>query len=65
MMPMGENERVEGMRLVLTDLCALSGTLLLETGVVDITLADAGQVVAWNRRGRLVRTGIRGDGVAE
>lgn len=35
------------MRLVLIDLCALGGTLLLETGVVGITLTDAGQVVAW------------------
>lgn len=35
------------MRLVLADLCALGGTLLLETAVEDITLADAGQVVAW------------------
>ena len=43
---MGENEKVEGMRLVLIDLCALGGTLLLETSVVGITLADAGQVVA-------------------
>lgn len=39
------------MRLVLTDLCALGGTLLLETGVVGITLADAGQVVAWKEEG--------------
>lgn len=54
-MPMGENERVEGMRLVLIDLCALGGTLLLETGVVGITLADAGQVVAWTMGEGLIR----------
>jgi hypothetical protein len=62
-MPMGENdEKVEGMRLVLTDLCALGGTLLLETGVVAITLADAGQVVAWNMRKGVVRVCVRRDG---
>jgi hypothetical protein len=56
-MPMGENdEMVEGMRLVLTDLCALGGTLLLETSVVGITLADTGQVVAW-KMGGIVRLG--------
>jgi hypothetical protein len=42
-----DGRKNEGMRLVLIDLCALGGTLLLETGVVGITLTDAGQVVAW------------------
>lgn len=57
-MPMGENdEKAEGMRLVLTDLCALGGTLLLETGVVGITLANAGQVVAWRMGEKGVRCG--------
>lgn len=31
----------------MADLCALGGTLLLETGVEVVTLADAAQVVAW------------------
>lgn len=30
----------------MTDLCALGGTLLLETGVVRVALTDAGEVVA-------------------
>jgi hypothetical protein len=37
------NNRV---RAKLADLCALSGALLLETGVVGVTLTDTGKVVA-------------------
>lgn len=33
-------------RAKLTDLCALGSTLLLETGVEEVTLTDTGEVVA-------------------
>lgn len=46
LLPTGELGDNPERRLATTDLCALGSTLLLKTGVVGVTLTDAGEVVA-------------------